>query len=321
MVKARALTLLSAVVLGTAADSCCCAPGAGEHVQMGDQTNIVVWNPSTHTEHFIRKASFTSRAQDFAFIAPTPSVPQLGLASDHAFTLLASLKPKPNSWLGQAKSAAKSASDTPLVVQEQDIGDYHAVTLKASDNAGLNKYLADNGYPASKEIAAWTAYYVAKSWYLTAFKLRRGEDPRSTSIAQGTVRMSFKTDQPFNPYRVPRSNAGNGTLTVYFVSGGPYEATVAGKTWDNKRWSADVPDPGTLAHDLGIAVSDIPSKAYVTAFAQSGWTVEPAEDDIVFKPAAPTAEIALGAVVGCAVAVGVALFARSRKKPSALSSK
>lgn len=288
---------------------------------MGDQTNIVVWNPSTHTEHFIRKASFTSRAQDFAFIAPTPSVPQLGLASDHAFALLASLKPKPKSWFGEARFASKSAAAAPVVVQEQDIGDYHAATLKASDNAGLNKYLADNGYAASKEITAWTAYYVAKGWYLTAFKLRHEEDPRSTSIAQGTVRMSFKTDQPFNPYRVPPSNAGTGTLTVYFVSDGMYDAAVAGTPWNHRHWHADVPDTLTLAHDLGIAASDVPAKAHVTTFAQSGWTEEPAEDDIVFKPAVPTAEIALGAVVGCAVAVGVALLARSRKKQVQVSSK
>ncbi|MES1227357.1 MAG: DUF2330 domain-containing protein [Armatimonadota bacterium] len=305
------------VCLAPLAESCCGVSAEGRPVAFGSQSNIIVWNPATGTEHFIRKASFASKASDFAFIAPTPTVPELVIVSSDAFGLLSSLKPAPIELRGCAAQmdAAKSLA---VVVQEQDLGDYHVVTLKASDTQSLAKYLKDNQYASSPDISEWADYYVKKNWLLTAFKLRKGVDANSTNIEFSTVRMSFKTNAPFNPYRVPKSNMGSGTLSVYFVSDGEYAASVDGRDWNHVSWDADVdPKSALLADYLKLPVSDIPANAHVTKFEEADWTSQQRTGDILFHRTL-SSRIAQ-AITTTIVVMFIALWAWTRRRRRALS--
>jgi len=69
--------LLLAVVAASLVVACCPAPPSGKPVVNADQTVIIIWDAATQTQHFIRKASFKSEADDFGFLVPTPSQPQL----------------------------------------------------------------------------------------------------------------------------------------------------------------------------------------------------------------------------------------------------
>src|SRR6516162_5994327 len=71
--------------------ACCPAPPSGKPVVNADQTVILIWDPWTKTEHFIRKASFKSEADDFGFLIPSPSQPELAEAGNEAFPFLATL--------------------------------------------------------------------------------------------------------------------------------------------------------------------------------------------------------------------------------------
>ena len=53
--------------------ACCPAPPSGKPVVNADQTVILIWDPATKTEHFIRKATFKSEADDFGFLIPSPT--------------------------------------------------------------------------------------------------------------------------------------------------------------------------------------------------------------------------------------------------------
>jgi hypothetical protein len=66
-------------------------PPPGKAVVNADQTVIIVWDAASKTEHFIRQASFKSDAEDFGFLVPTPSQPELEEAGNDAFPLLAKL--------------------------------------------------------------------------------------------------------------------------------------------------------------------------------------------------------------------------------------
>ena len=64
--------LLGATGLCCAALACCPAPPSGKPVVNADQTVLIIWDAAAKTQHFIRQASFTSQADDFGFIVPSP---------------------------------------------------------------------------------------------------------------------------------------------------------------------------------------------------------------------------------------------------------
>src|SRR5262245_33493107 len=66
-------------------DACAPAPPPGEQVVIADEEAVIIWDPATRTEHFIRKAQFQSSTQTFGFLVPTPTVPQLGEVPDSIF--------------------------------------------------------------------------------------------------------------------------------------------------------------------------------------------------------------------------------------------
>ena len=76
--RSVSVAALSLVTLLNASRACCPAfpPGPDTTVRIADQEILVVWNPATKTEHFIRQASFRSQAKGFGFLVPTPTPPQ-----------------------------------------------------------------------------------------------------------------------------------------------------------------------------------------------------------------------------------------------------
>ena len=71
--------------------ACCPAPPSGKPVVNADQTVIIIWDAASKTEHFIRQASFKSEADDFGFLVPTPSEPELMESGNEGFPYLAKL--------------------------------------------------------------------------------------------------------------------------------------------------------------------------------------------------------------------------------------
>ena len=278
---------VSLALCSSIAMACECVSPSGKPVAMGDQTNIIVWNSAQHMEHFIRDAKFQTNGNNFGFVAPTPSKPSLAEVSPEAFDTLASLRPI-KSDEGFAKAADRPGSVS--IVQQVDVAGYRATTLLASDSKALARWMRKNGYKTTPSIEGWTKTYITKGWYLTAFKVLKKKGVAST----GTVRMSFKTDRPFNPYFVPNDNINSGhkgTLKVFFVSNGAYQATV-GKTapWQDALWIAPVHsgDAARLAGQFKLAATAIPPRSQVEAFEDHDFP-KPAQDDIYFEstPLAP----------------------------------
>jgi hypothetical protein len=311
----RSLLLGFAWILAAqCASPCGCVSPTGRAVIFGDQTNIIVWDTATGTEHFIRNAKFTSEAKSFGFIAPTPTKPDLAQASSQAFELLASLKPPPPPVSGPVPGAKAVEPKEVKVIQQVDVAGYRATTLLASDASALASWMKKNGYATTPDIEQWTRFYIAKGWYLTAFKVINPAQVAAT----GTIRMSFKTKQPFNPYYVPKDNISAsrpGVLKLYFVSGGEYEGRIGGtQPWSDAEWHADVPPDTTavLAKELKLSPASFPLNAQVDAFSDYNFPNE-AADDIYFSPKKNFPINGLAAV--CAVwAAAAILWSRKIKR-------
>jgi len=284
--KSGTVALVALATMGSAW-ACSGVGPPGVPVVFGDQTNIVIWDAAHHIEHFIRNANFRSGADDFGFIAPTPGKPQLHEASNQAFYTLANLAPSfgfggaGGGGLGGGGGAGQAAVQ---VIQEADVAGYHATTLFSSDAHAINDWMNDHGYVSTPEVEKWAERYTARGWYLTAFKVI---DKTKLAASTGTVRMSFKTRKPYNPFYVPSSNIpinGGGTLRVYFVSEGDYDANIGDTgTWQVPQWTADIPniDANQLAAQIELPPSSIPANSQVEAFVDTNFP-RPAADDIYF---------------------------------------
>lgn len=290
---------------------CVCFAPPGQSVNFGDQSNIIVWNPETKTEHFVRNAFFNSKAKDFGFIAAMPSVPELSEANEHIFEVLESLKPHENANNAAAAAAAADSAGSIEVLQIVDVGKYEATTIRSDDPAAMAAYLKLNGYATRPDSDEWIKFYTEKKWVFTAFKVRKGTENGSET---GVIRMSFKTEEPFNPYYVPTGNSGQGgTLKLYFVSNGTYSATVGhGKNWNPAVWHAGMDETVTnqLATSLKMPVAAIPINPTITYFEKQSW-LEGAKDDLYFKKDNSMTTLT---VIGLGMAAGgLWWFTRNRK--------
>src|SRR5262249_31108347 len=92
--------------------ACCPAYPPGKPVVNANQTVIIIWDAAAKTEHFIRKASFKSEADNFGFLIPTPNRPELNESGNEAFPYLQKLtEPEPKKW---KKSGFASSTPMPL---------------------------------------------------------------------------------------------------------------------------------------------------------------------------------------------------------------
>lgn len=307
MLKLRpntAFFCLAACLVGfglPSAISACCALGPeNSSVLFGGQRNIVIWDKAAGVEHFIREANFKASSAQFGFVAPTPTVPELASADREAFQKLAALAPPPPPSMGcsrpfDAVTAAKSAVGSVEVVQEVDVAGYKAKTLKATDAAGLAAYLKEQGFASSPEFEKWLGHYTKKGWYLTSFIVT------SELGAEGTtpVRMSFKTDKPFNPYYVPGNNRasdeGNAPynssagLQVFLVSVDslkPEMGSGSGKGWVAPTWEVDMKakDVRSLASTLKIPLASLANGARLSFFQDWNFARTESSEDVFFAP-------------------------------------
>jgi hypothetical protein len=309
-----ALLLATVPLLLEDARGCAPVPRKGELVEITDESAVIIWDAASKTQHFIRRASFKTLSSDFGFLVPTPAEPQLAEASDQAFTYLEAVtapkvvnhvikRPPPAGLEDQAAAKAEPVR----VLQEKRVAGFDAAVLEADDPKALAAWLEKNGYPSSPTLTAWLAPYVAKHWKVTAFKIARdAKDAQGPpGVATNAVRMTFKADRPFFPYREPtdqRAAAGAGPrlLRVYLLA----DKRMAGTLGENGNWPGRVAWAGQLDADqrknllgmLQLPPGTPPGSWWLTEFEDRS-SPRPGTDEVYFDPAAEQAAVARPPVV------------------------
>jgi hypothetical protein len=305
-----ALALLAAVLVlslyAPLTPACCPAPRAGQAVVNADQTVIILWDEANKTQHFIRKASFKSETDDFGFLIPSPSVPELEESGSGAFPYLQKLTEpevkrvsRPSAGVGcgcgtsefaQERAAGKANVE---VRAEKEVAGYHAVVLETKSADALVKWLKERGYAFSPEVAAWAKPYVEAGWMITAFKVAKPKDEAAKrSVAAASLRMSFKTDRPLFPYREPDPaeaakalGANHRLLRIYFIA----DARYRGELTKDDPWTGKVAWAGKLDEGnrkkalelLKLPENTGPTDCWLTEF-EDNWPYRVAPADVTF---------------------------------------
>jgi len=286
---------------------CAVAPPLNKAVAIADESAIIVWDKALSTEHFIRRATFQSAAHDFGFLVPTPSKPELSEASDAAFSELARVTaPKivkqaqpaaPGCGFGCSKAPERVASMAPenvRVLEEKRVAGYDAVILEAEDATSLAAWLKDHGYEFSDALREWAEHYIKEKWKITAFKVSKEakEAKEGATVSTSAVRMTFKTDQPYFPYREPLAQAkasdtppSRRLLRVYFLGTERVEGMLEGAVWPGRAaWSGEIElaDRDKVAEKLKLPAATMPAKWWLTEFEDLS-SPRPGTSDVIFK--------------------------------------
>lgn len=326
--------------------ACAPAPPANQPVEIADESAVIVWDSASQTEHFIRRASFKTEAKDFGFLVPTPSQPQLAESDDAAFAELARItapkivqQPRTTTSGGCIGCASESRSVMMTdqkgvnVLEEKRVAGYDAVVLEADDAGALLKWLKEHGYEFSDSLKSWVDYYIKAKWKFTAFKIAKPTADRPV-VSTSSVRMTFKTDKPFYPYREPVNQFPSATPTVkarllrlFFISSERVNGTLNGKSWPGKPvWTNSIAaaDREKLIGQLKLPAKTYPENWRVTEFEDHS-TPRPATADVFFAIAADQSTIerpphiqyvssglpgCLMCMLTCALAVGLHVFRR-----------
>lgn len=220
------------------------------------------------------------------------------------------------------------------VLEQKKLGDYDATVLVFRRGTNdtpehgateVTKWLANHGYEASKAIETWLARYVKDEWCITAFKIgaKPTDDPhgvkaernqfgRARDLRAKPVRMSFKADRPFYPYREPESTPvpaahaqqrGNDVrlLKVFVAAPARYAGTLGegSQPWPGQTAWAGSLDPARWEGffqraKLTEAVNE-PGLALTMPKSSDGWWLtefedrsspRPGTDEVYFAPSA-----------------------------------
>ena len=322
----RAIVLLFVAVLGSGIGRTCCVAYGEEQVLLSGERAIIIWDAENGLEHFVRQASFTGEAKDFGFIVPAPSKPEVAEAEDKAFQLLEALVPREpsRSAKGVGSAADESIPPTAALIEQYTVGDYEVSILKAQNGEAMIDWLKANDYTNRPAMEPWLDYYAQMGWYFAALKFIR--QPESTKPETQALRVSFKTNEPFYPYKMPGDTWPDGhfrPMSLYFVAAGVARASYRGTNTDweaDIRWSGALPRRAAkeLADAVDLKVTDIPAEATVTVFRNST-NAQGYDRDLKFdtyQTLIPT--WALGVILVGAIAGFVYVF-RTRKPATAPS--
>lgn len=307
---AIAFVAAASAIAPSVAYACMPAPPEGRWVEIAEEVALVTYDPATKTEHFLRRASFSSDAADFGFLVPLPSRPTLAEADPLVLARveeatrpkivythhLSGIDPTPlllGAFFMRSASAPAPLAVAPVtVLDEVSVAGYDAAILAADSADALATWLSGHGYAKGPELAGWLEPYIAKKWVLAAFRISATVPTGGGvhRIGSGLVDIAFTTDAPFYPYREPASMRGPAakgprSLAVFFV--GPER--VRGTLGDSATW-AGAP---TFAKRLDDDVAGVPggTKGRVLSAFVDRSSPRPGTDEVYFSRAATQDEI------------------------------
>ena len=231
----RALALLTSAFFANVAQTCCIT--YADLISLAKESAIIVWEPTQKVEHFIRRAEFSGKGKDFGFIFPSPSEPfRIEVVDETIFNELLQYEPQPMQ-LGCGMKSEPPASASSIgrveILQDKTVGDFQVIVLKATDGKAMSDWIRKNGHKYRPAMTPWFDFYAKKKWYFTAFKYKGlgGETPTRA------VSMSFKTEKPFYPYKMPSDTFPEGhdrPLDLFILS----TSVLKGEFTNGKQWES-----------------------------------------------------------------------------------
>ncbi len=234
------LVVLAAMLpLSVPSHACACgaaiAPG-GADATMNREVALVHWDGTTET--MVMQLAMDATTDNVALVVPTPTAATVAAADKATFTELDRLAAPEirhqRRWtlgvpqLGPREGALPGTrSGAPDVISQVHLGPLEATTLAGGDLAGLQKWLADNGYVIKAAVLRALNPYLRDGWSFVALRLT------STAPIVGgldPVRLTFGSPKLVYPMRLSVAAAQPQHVTVFTLAEHRQQRTDADKS-------------------------------------------------------------------------------------------
>jgi hypothetical protein len=188
------------------------------------QKGIIVYENGVET--LILQANFMGEAQDFAWVVPAPSLPELPEADGKIFEELHYLtEPRVvyrgdsgcGGLFGEGDDDGEGIDNGVTIIGTETVGIYDTTTLSATNPRALADWLRENGYdlpPHGEEIVK---SYVDRGWYFLAMKIQRAIDPKRYWYEGGLqpISLKFSSDKIIYPMKITAVSSTDTELLLY----------------------------------------------------------------------------------------------------------
>ncbi|MCK5460228.1 DUF2330 domain-containing protein [Candidatus Parcubacteria bacterium] len=188
-----------------------------------DQKAVIFFEDGLET--LIISVSFKGDTDDFAWVVPTPSRPEVEKSSKEIFTALRELTEIQENYPRAAGFGLDLISEKNMelvhVLEEKKIEYYDIAVLAADDKDALADWLNENGYHFPKQYSYILDSYIQNKWFFTAVKIskdvRKNLDQDMWSGSLIPLQFKFLTNRPVYPLKIssvieepsPRENKPN----------------------------------------------------------------------------------------------------------------
>lgn len=214
----------------TAASACACggvAPSPGSEVAVGEEHAIVSWNDGV--EQIDLLLGVLSAEAEAGLVFPTPSPATVSLGDRADFEAIDRVTTPERiveyDWWTVGGAGDGAAGGAPIVLDVVQLGPIEAVTLAASDSAGLQTWLGANGFALAPAVTELLEGYVERGWYFVALKLT-GDAPLDGGL--DPLRFRFETDELIYPLELSRAAVQPQTVRLYLFDDHRQRVSFAG---------------------------------------------------------------------------------------------
>lgn len=345
LIAAGALFAAPLVAPG-AATACACGGllSSDPSLRVADELALVTGDGALET--VVMRLNLSTSADNAALVMPTPTPAAVTDAPPELFDVLADLSaPRVETvrkwvigWGGAASPEGMTAgalpgagSGAPTVLDQVQLGPLEATTLSGGDLAGVQKWLADNGYELRSEISAGLDPYLREGWSIVAMRLTTQDSSLTGPLAP--VKLTFESHELIYPMRMSAQATSPQTVVIYTLGEHRMQRTDP----DALSQYVDIDYAGSVdgRTDEPMLTELASNGAYLTKMTSSIVEPEAITSDFLFAPA-PTDEpfqrvvyryeyvnmtlMILAGVVMIPVAAGVltiVLIRRGRRRPTA----
>jgi len=238
------------------------AVGPNSEVTVEGETAIVSY--ADGVEQIDLSLELLAQTGDTGLVFPTPQPATVTKGDSAEFeAVTAAIAPRPayvDDWWGFATASGGGDGAAPEIISHVTLGPIEATTLKASDAAGLTKWLKQNDYQLSGAAKKELKFYIAQKWSFVAIKLS------SSDVLAGElepVRLTFETQSFVYPMRLSAAAKTPQNVRLYILSdqradverfargGGQLNAA------RNTVWAGTVTDPVLTPRGSFLTVLDL----------------------------------------------------------------
>ena len=227
------IAILSALLVtaGAASPAFACGCGAivgpqGQPVDTANERAIVHWDGTKETIDMMFDVKSESLAA--GIIIPTPLPALVGQGDTRLFDLAeATAAPTvrvETDWWGLGYLRPNPEPENVVELDRVTVGSIETITLAASDTAGLDTWLANNGFAVSAAKTKALANYIERGWSFTVMRLTTDE---ALSGAIGPIRLTFDTPRLVYPTRLAGAETTPQSLRLYVFDTQRVKVTMA----------------------------------------------------------------------------------------------